>query len=169
MFIDWIGASAERRHRFFGLEPVSSTSVNARFVMHYNETATNKITRTLAPNTTYDAFYLLAYATYALGEQPVTGTNIARMIRRLTPPGKPIDVGPAGIFEAYTTLRHGENIDLNGATGSMDFDLETGEAPFEYALLCVGTGDGGRAADSIESGVVYQSAADRLEGALHCP
>jgi branched-chain amino acid transport system substrate-binding protein len=167
--LDWIGTSAGRRRRFFGLEPVSTRAVNARFVLHYNEGAAQKVTRTVCPNSSYDAFYLAAYATYALGDQPVTGTNLARAVARLVPPGKAIDVGPAGIFDAFSTLRRGENIDVNGATGSLDFDLAKGEAPFDQALLCVGVDDAGRASGSVESGVVFDSAAGRLEGELRCP
>ncbi len=165
----WIGKSAERRSRFFGLEPVSSTSVNARFVMHFNESSPTKATLTNGPNTTYDAFYLLAYATYALGEEPVTGPNLSRAIARLVPPGKPVDVGPEGIFDAYATLRRGDKIDLNGATGSLDFDLASGESPFDHAVLCIGLDGAGAAAESIESGAVFRSATDRIEGTLHCP
>jgi serine/threonine protein kinase/ABC-type branched-subunit amino acid transport system substrate-binding protein len=165
----WVGKSAERRGRLFGLEPVSTTSVNARFVMHYNENAATKVSLTFAPNTSYDAFYLLAYASYALGEEPVTGPNLSRAIARLVPPGRPVDVGPEGIFEAYSTLRRGENIDLNGATGSLDFDLATGEAPFDHAVLCIGVDRAGAASESVESGVVFRSAMNRLEGTPRCP
>ena len=167
--LDWMGSSLERRRRFFGLATLSTTSVNARFVMHYNEGATTKVTRTYAPNSSYDAFYVLAYATYALREKPVTGTNLARAIARLVPPGKTFDVGPADIFDAYSALRRGENIDLNGATGSLDFDLDTGEAPFDQAVLCAALDDKGRPVDSVESGVVFHSSPSRLEGTLRCP
>ena len=137
--------------------------------MHYNETTPEKITRGFAPNTTYDAFYLLAYATYAASGEPLTGASLSRAIARLLPPGRPIDVGPAGIFEAYATLRRGENIDLNGAFGTLDFDMTTGEVPFDQALLCASIDETGKAADSIESGVLFRSRTDSLEGALRCP
>jgi serine/threonine protein kinase len=167
--LEWMGTSRERRRRFVAIEPVSSTSTNARFVLHYNEGAEAKVTRGLAPNSSYDAFYLLAYATYALGNEPVNGLSLGRAIGRLVPPGQPIDVGPAGIFDAFSALQRGESIDLNGATGSMDFDLKTGEAPFDQALLCAGLDDAGRAADSVESGVVFRSKENRLEGTFDCP
>jgi hypothetical protein len=166
--LDWIGSSVERRRRVLGLQ-LESTKVHDRFIQHYNESAAVPITRTSAPDTTYDAFYVLAYATYALGDEPVTGANLSRAIGRLVPPGKPIDVGPASIFEAYSALRRNERIDLVGATGSLDFNLETGEIPFDYAVLCPDIDSAGRAVGAIESGVVFRSAAGVLEGTLHCP
>jgi hypothetical protein len=83
------------------------------------------------------------------------------------PHGEPIDVGPNGIFDALNTLAAGENIDLNGATGRLDFDLESGEAPIDLAILCVKMeGDG---ADNVESGLTYDATAAVLRGAMRCP
>jgi serine/threonine protein kinase/ABC-type branched-subunit amino acid transport system substrate-binding protein len=166
----FIGKSAERRRRFFFLTSVSATTANARFVSRYNEKFPEAaITRTFSPNSSYDAFYVVAYATYALGQAQVTGANLARAIPRLLPPGKAIDVGPSGIFDAFNTLASGANIDLNGATGPLDFDVATGEAPVDLAVLCVGVDPHGQASDSLESGVVYDATAHTLRGALHCP
>ena len=67
------------------------------------------------------------------------------------------------------TLRRGGTIDLNGSLGSLDFDLATGEAKVDQALLCAALDDEGKAADSIESGVLFKSAEDKLEGSLKCP
>jgi hypothetical protein len=145
------------------------TAANARLVMHYNETASKPVTEADAPNSSYDAFYVLAYATYALGDRPVTGATLARSIESLLPPGKPIDVGPSGIFDAYTSLRRGDRIDLNGAFGSLDFDPATGEVPFKHAIECAGIDERGRADHGVESGLVYASDGDRLEGTLRCP
>jgi serine/threonine protein kinase len=163
------GSDPSRRRRFFGLTTVSTTPTNARFVMHYNEAFREKITRTISPNSSYDAFYVLAYATHALGDAPITGTSLASAIPRLLPPGKSIEVGPPGIFEAFTTLRSGQNVDLLGATGKLDFDLTTGDPPVDQAVLCVAVDESKRAFDSVESGLVYRASTAKLEGTLRCP
>jgi serine/threonine-protein kinase len=167
--IAFVGSSADRRRRMFGLTMASNTPTNARLVMHYNQTFHADITRTLSPNTAYDAFYMLAYAVYALGDQPATGSNIARAFSRLLPPGKPIEVGPSNIFDAFNTLRAGQNIDLVGSSGSLDFDTTTGQAPTDDVILCVGVDDKGNASESVESGLVYDATAKKLVGKLHCP
>jgi branched-chain amino acid transport system substrate-binding protein len=160
-----VGRSPEAHARFLSITPVTSTSVNARFVLHFNEGAPRTVTREMAPNSDYDSFYLLAYAAYATKERPITGPALARSLGRLLPPGKAIDVGPAGIFDAYSLLRRGENIDLNGAFGSLDFDVTTGEVPFDYAIVCVS----GEPPRSVESGLVFRSADAQFQGAMHCP
>jgi serine/threonine protein kinase len=167
--LDWIGTSVDRRRRAFGVAPVASRSPNVAFALHYNEVFPEKTTPSLAPSESYDAFYLLAYATYALGDVPPTGASLARAIPRLMPPGKPIDVGPARIFDAYSALRRGESIDLNGAVGSLDFDPSTGEEPVDQTVVCAAIDEHGRAFDDVESGVVFSSAKNALEGALRCP
>jgi serine/threonine protein kinase/ABC-type branched-subunit amino acid transport system substrate-binding protein len=166
----FIGRDASRRHRFFGVTPVSDTPANARLVMHYGETFPEKITRTASPNSTYDAFYFLAFASFALGRDgPVTGERLADAFGRLLPPGRPVDVGIAGIFDAYKTLQNGENVDVTGATGTLDFDLARGEAAFDHSILCVSIDHAGRAIDGIPSGLTYVAATRKLDGQLRCP
>jgi hypothetical protein len=166
----FVGKDPARRHRFFGISEVTNAPPNARFVLHYNEVFDDKIARAGGPNSSYDAFYVLAYATYALNDgAAVTGRALADAIRHLVPPGRPVDVGPAQIFEAFSALRAGENIDLNGATGSLDFDFDTGDAPVDQALLCISVDADGRAVGSMESGVIHDAREQKLRGALHCP
>jgi serine/threonine protein kinase len=167
--LGFLGTDAARRRRVFGLTTVSTTTTNARFVVHYNESFADAITRTWAPNSSYDAFYLAAYAAYALGQKPVTGRALAESIARLVPPGQPIEVGPSGILGAFAALSRGRAIDLIGATGSLDFDLKTGEASIDLAVLCAGTDAGGRAGDAVESGLVFDAKGGRLAGELRCP
>jgi serine/threonine protein kinase len=168
--LTFLGTNADRRHRFFGVTPVSMTEANARFVMHYSETFDDKVTRSYAPNTIYDAFYLLAYATFTVAPgQPVTGPALARGFERLVPPGRRVEVGLPGIFEVFRTLRDGQRVDLTGATGDLDFDLGTGEAPFDYSILCAQVDAAGKAHDGVDSGLVYRAATGKLEGAMTCP
>jgi serine/threonine protein kinase len=166
----YVGTSAERRRRFFALTNVSTTAANARLVTHFNETyGAEKVTRTKVPNSSYDAFYVVAYAALSLGDAPVDGASLSAAIGRLTPPGKPIDVGPLGILEGFGALRGGERIDLNGSIGGLDFDPKTGEAPIDMAVLCIGVDHLGRANEAIESGLVYETRVGKLTGAMSCP
>jgi len=168
--LDFIGTSRDRRRRFFGIAPVATTTANAQLVNHYNEVFPSKITRTFSPNASYDAFYLLAYATYAIPRgEVVTGQRLARAFGKLVPPGPAIEVGIAGIFDAYAMLSRDQAIDMTGATGKLDFDLVTGEAPFDQAILCVGVDEHGKASEGIESGLVYSAGSQQLTGATRCP
>jgi len=165
----FIGEDRGRRARFFGLTTVSNTKVNAQFVTHYNQTFSDRVVRASAPNSSYDAFYLVAYAVYALGRDAVDGRSIARAMTRLVPPGTPIDVGPSSIFAGVAALAACENIDLGGATGRLDFNPSNGEAPVDFAFLCAGVDEAGRATDGVESGLVYDATSFRLQGAMRCP
>jgi hypothetical protein len=127
------------------------------------------VTRTATPNGSYDAFYLLAYAIVALGEEPPSGLALSRALGRLMPPGREVAVGPLEILSGFSALRAGANIDLDGTIGHLDFDLATGEAPVDMAVLCVGVDRTGLATEGIESGMVYDPHEDRLVGDLRCP
>jgi hypothetical protein len=164
------GRDPGKRHRFFAVSNVSSTPTNAKLVLRYNLAFPGEpVARTEAPQPSYDAFYMLAYATYALGDGAVTGPALARALERLLPPGPKIDVGPAGIFAAFDALRAGDRIDLNGALGALDFDTTKGEAPVDYGIVCLGVDDHGHAAPAVDSGLVYDATAKRLVGAMRCP
>jgi serine/threonine-protein kinase len=167
--VAYIGASVERRRRFLGLTSESTTATNARFVARYNEAFSQTVTRTFSPNSSYDAFYLVAYAALALGDGPITGAALSGAVPRLLPPGKAIDVGPSGIFDAMNELASGRNIDLNGATGRLDFDLETGDAPVDLAVLCPDVDAHGVATSVRESGLMYDATSRALRGTLRCP
>ncbi|WP_394836036.1 bifunctional serine/threonine-protein kinase/ABC transporter substrate-binding protein [Pendulispora rubella] len=169
-FFQLLGKNTERRRRFMGVGLPTSTLVNAKLTMHYNETYTPKVTQSGAPGAVYDAAYLLAYAAYAMGDLPMTGSNLARGMARLVPPGEPIDVGPTKIFEAFRLLQEGKSIDLRGAATPLDFDLATGESPIDFALLCAGTDERGMANEAIEPGPIFRAAAKKIEGLpLRCP
>jgi hypothetical protein len=165
----FLGKDAERRRRFFGISVPATTSANAKLTMRYNETFAEKATLNFSPAPPYDALYLVAYAAFVVGDGPITGIGLAAAVSRLIPPGKPIDVGPTRIYEAIDALRHGGNIDLNGAGNPLDYDLTTGESPTDYVIQCVGIGDDGAASDGIESGMRLDAHTRDLKGTLRCP
>jgi hypothetical protein len=170
--IDFAGQDPSRRRRFFAATNVSTTMTNAALVLRYNLAfPAEPIIRTEAPQPSYDAFYVLAYGLYALGDGAVSGPALSGAIGRLLPPGRRVDVGPAHIFDAFETLRSDPtaHVDLGGAIGSLDFDPATGEAPIDYAIVCPGVDDHGAADASVESGLVYDARAKKLVGALRCP
>jgi hypothetical protein len=139
------------------------------FVIRYNAAHAKPVTRYLNPANAYDAFYIVAYATFAVGASRVDGPAIANAFRRLVPPGKGVEVGPMGLFDAIAVLERGDSIDFRGATGALDFDPATGEAPFDFALVCADVDPRGRAAGDVEAGVYLRAASGKIEGQLRCP
>jgi hypothetical protein len=165
-----IGASAERRARFFSIISTSNSAANAHFVIRFNEAHERKVSRTENPGSTYDAFFLLAYAAYARGDALITGPGLAHEFERLVPPGRAIDVGPSQVFEALTQLAAGGRIDLEGTDTTLDYDLTTGEARSDLALVCAAVDEDGNASgESVESGVVFKAKSRSVVGTMHCP
>jgi hypothetical protein len=152
--------------RVLGISPPSNTAVNTKFVLHYNAAYDDKIDPGFAPNTTYDAFYVLAYAAYAAGEKPVTGNLLASSLGRLAS-GKSIEVGPAHALEALVELGAGRNIDLEGAGSHLDLDPATGDDAMDHTIQCVGR-DAEKKLVGVESGLVYDARSGKMRGALTC-
>jgi hypothetical protein len=152
------------------VNPATNNVVNAKMTARYNASYSPKVSVASGPASVYDAFYVLAYAAYAAGDGPLTGSSLSRGIGRLVPPGTSIEVGPTAIFDAFNALRGGDNIDLLGAASGLDFDMATGDARADFAVLCVKAGADGTASEVVESGVSFEARTNKLVGLpLRCP
>ena len=167
----FIGSNAGRRHRVYAIQSVSNSMPNARFVIRYNQTRHAHVSRVTNPSASYDAFYTVAYAAFALApDVRVAGVTLATEFQRLVGPGKSIEAGPTGIFDALDALSLGGTIDLEGIAGGLDFDLSTGEAPADFALLCPNIDAHGRVdGEDVEPGYNYLAKEHQTKGALNCP
>ncbi len=93
----------------------------------------------LSTSNAYDTFYLMAYAAYAAyaaGAPALTGRAVADAMGRLVA-GAPANVGPGDSNQILSALKAQQSVDLLGASGPLDFDLATGEAPSDIQLWCV--------------------------------
>jgi ABC-type branched-subunit amino acid transport system substrate-binding protein len=168
-YYDLFASHADALARFVAVNTPASTAANLAFTFRYNEDYPHPVTPNEAPGMGYDAFYLAAYAAFAAGEQPLTGANLARAIRRLVPPGTHVDVGASGILRAFSILRSGANIDLDGTVTTLDFDFGTGDAKVDFAVYCPRRDNAGKSVVGVESGLVYEAASGHIAGTNHCP
>ena len=168
--INFAGNDTAKRRRFFAVTNRTATTTNAKLVLRYNAAfPAEPVTEAEAPQPSYDAFYVAAYSVYALGDGDIDGIAISRSIGRLVPPGLRVEVGPAQIGEAFEVVRSGGQIDLNGAIGSLDFESKTGEATIDYAVVCPGVDDHGRASTDVDSHLFYDAREKKLVGKMACP
>jgi branched-chain amino acid transport system substrate-binding protein len=165
----WVQQHPEARKRIFGVETAPTTPAVAKLVLRNNQVFPTKVDAFSVKGAPYDGFYVLAYAAAALGGERITGPALARALPRLLPPGEPIDVGAAGIYQALTLLGAGKGFDLVGSVTTLDFDPDTGDAPADFAVFCLAPGQGGALPEVVESGLVYRARTRKLEGAARCP
>jgi hypothetical protein len=169
VILDFVGKDAERRRRFVRINSPTTTVASNRFTTHFNEAFHEKLSTSDAPRPAYDAVYVLAYAAYAAGDVPMTGSSLAKGIARLVGPGPTIEVGPAKIFNGLSALRAGQNIELLGSETRLHFDLATGEADVDAVVQCIKADEHGVAVDSVDSGMFYRAATKALQGTFACP
>ncbi|HEY8089312.1 MAG TPA: hypothetical protein VIF09_15740, partial [Polyangiaceae bacterium] len=162
-----LGKSLDRR-RVFAMSSVEMPS-DAHFLLRFNMLHPGEATATINPGGSYDAFYMAAYAALSLGDRPVTGPAMAAAIPRLLPPGRHVETGSTDVFAALTALSRGENIDLSGTQGPMDFDPVTGDWSPDFTLLCPYVDRDGKVTKDRDSGAVYRARSHAVEGAVRCP
>lgn len=83
----------------------------------------------------YDATFVVAYAIAAVGENiDVTGVAIRDNMNLLVGGPQSFNVGESDIAAVRSLLTEGSPVDLVGASGSLDFDVSTGDVPSDYGL-----------------------------------
>lgn len=121
----------------------------------------------------YDAAYLLAFATATLNGKADTGKGLGDGLKRMSE-GTAIKAGNgADITKAFTTLSASMDgkINFEGASGELDFDPATGEAPSDYLIWCVSNINMNIKIGEL-SGQIYKFKSDKIEGTLDsmkCP
>jgi branched-chain amino acid transport system substrate-binding protein len=165
---DYVGANAELRRRVTGTVPGTTNLFFNAFRGEYN---TQYMGDGTSPDVfgaagAYDAAYLLAYSAVSLGGAQITGPGLAEGLKKMVPPGTPVNVGTDAINGAFASLSNGESIDFNGASGPLDFDVATGEAPSDIQIWCLPAGPGGAAQSAVGSGLFLDAATGQLVGAM---
>ncbi|CAN5677181.1 hypothetical protein BH09MYX1_BH09MYX1_35680 [soil metagenome] len=115
----------------------------------------------------FDSVYLLAYAITSLGTAPVTGKSIADAMKKMVG-GTKLDLIPDNIKTAFNILGAGTALDVNGASGPLDFDLAAHEAESDIVVFCIGKDGGGNPAFA-ETGRFYDASAKKMTGTFACP
>ncbi|GAC1366539.1 MAG: hypothetical protein NVSMB47_17850 [Polyangiales bacterium] len=164
-----IGTNADLRHRVLGTVPGTTAPLYQKFVSHYLSTITDGTQPDQYTAAAYDAAYLLAYASVVVGDQPITGAALDEGLKHTVPPGKVEPVGEDAITEALNELLAKRNIDFDGASGPLDFDVDAGEAQADIQIWCVSADATGKASAIKNSGMYYSATTKKLEGAISCP
>ncbi|HTJ81934.1 MAG TPA: ABC transporter substrate-binding protein [Polyangiaceae bacterium] len=116
----------------------------------------------------YDAIYLMTYSAIAAKDAPLTGERLARGLAKTSDiTGRDVAVGPLAYGQASSDLRDGKAINFDGASGHLDFDLQTGEARSDIQVWCVND-----AGATPRSGRYYDSTTNKMAGAADsgtCP
>ena len=119
----------------------------------------------------YDIGYMLAYSIAATKGGAVTGTALSQNMSLLVGGTSGVDVGTAALSRGFTSMINGEKVDFNGASGPLDFDLTTGEAPSDYSIWCVKR-DPNTPTSHIYlevAGLSYSAKTKSLAGTYACP
>ena len=115
----------------------------------------------------YDSLYLVAYAMVAIGNNPINGDSMSAAMSKMVG-GTKSNVGAGNIQSAFQVLESGNAIDINGASGPLDFDLTKHEALSDITVWCISK-DGNGNPVFASSGRYYDSTTQQMTGTYACP
>jgi branched-chain amino acid transport system substrate-binding protein len=154
------------RARVRGTVPgTTNTLFNAFNIQYLGKYGTNATVFGMAG--AYDSLYLLAYGIVSLGTKPITGQALSDAMAKMVG-GQATNVGAAGIKAAFQVLQSGNAIDINGASGPLDFDLTKHEAISDITVWCISK-DGSGNPIFAPFGRFYDSATQKMSGTFSCP
>lgn len=158
------------RARIRGTQPGSVTPLAQQFFnFGYKGAFGNDSVLAYGMAGSYDIAYMVAYAIAATNGGAVTGTGLAKNMALLVGGTQIVDVGSASLPKGLEAMRKGEKIDFNGASGPLDFDLATGEAPSDYSVWCVKIDPNSSKAIFLEAtGLSYSAKDQKLVGTFAC-
>ncbi len=156
-----VAASPSLADRIVGTVPGRTTTQFAQFASSFKGFHQNKTPGSYA-DTAYDAAYLLAYASVAVGKIQLTGSDFNAGLKKMVG-GVKVPAGPDGINTALNSLTAKNNIDYDGVSGPLDFDVSTGEAPADIVVWCTGI-DAGNQPTFIDSGQYFDALQNSLVG-----
>jgi branched-chain amino acid transport system substrate-binding protein len=166
--------ASDLRARVRGTAPGERGPLYDAFLLRYGEVYPDGPAVTFGAAGSYDIVYMLAYAAFAAPPSdppgaPLTGTRVAEGLLDVVtgdPASSTIAVGPQRLSAAFQALASGNAIKFTGASGPLDFDPQTGEAPSDIDVWCISQ-QGAPAFRS--SGVYYSAASSSLIGTFACP
>lgn len=152
------------RHRIVGTVPGTTSSLFTIFTQRYASKYSDGLELTSGVANAYDALYNVAYAIAASKATTVTGTSVRDGMSKLVG-GTKLDTGSTNITTAFSLFSQNKSIDYNGASGPLDYDLATGEAPGDIQIWCLPKNQStGVISGGTGTTVIYDAASKTLKG-----
>ncbi len=153
------------RLRVRGTVPGTNSALFQTFSLHY-QAKFGSLPNVFGTAGAYDSTYILAYTIASLGAKAPTGASIADAMKKVVG-GTKLAIGPDTLSTAMQALGAGGALDVDGASGPLDFDLSLHEALSDIDLWCVRVFNG---VDTFaSSGRRYDSVTQKMVGAFSCP
>jgi branched-chain amino acid transport system substrate-binding protein len=114
----------------------------------------------------YDSVYLLALTITSLGQTPISGAGIEAAMAKTVGGTTKFAFGKDKTQDAIAAIASGKGLDVDGASGPLDFDLKAHEAPSDIDVWCVANIN--MTATYQSSGRYYDANAKGMTGIFNC-
>lgn len=163
--VERIGANDQLRRRVYGTIGAATGENYDAFVNEYKLNFPDTQADSYAAGA-YDATLLVSYAIAAAGNTPLKGSVVNAGLKKTAMSGGGVPVIRSGyedINKAFAAMP-GTGIDYEGASGPLNFDPVTGEAPADIQIWCVSA-----KASFVPSGLTFSASSGALQGTINCP
>jgi branched-chain amino acid transport system substrate-binding protein len=165
-----IGKDDEMRQRILGTRPGTTRAAFSAFASRYAAAFTDGTSPDgIGPAGAYDATLLASLAAVGAAKPAPTGPDLLAGLKKLVPPGTKVALEPSRLAEALALLAQGTSVDVDGASGPLDFETATGNALSDIQVWCVQKDASGSASGFQSSGQYLKAESGQLEGTLACP
>ena len=151
------------RIRGTGTTPTAdSAPVTNTFNLDYGTRYNSSATAASGTGPSYDAAYAIAFALATLKDQPITGANVAKGLRKLAGGSVTITTGSRDILAAFQSLASGQTITGIGTNCPLEWDANGGVLGGTIEMWCIGIS--GTTPLFQSSGLTYDVKTDQYAG-----
>jgi branched-chain amino acid transport system substrate-binding protein len=153
------------RQRIRGTVPGTNSALFNAFRTRYSSKFPGIFPDVFGMAGAYDSTYLVALAIASIGNGPITGAAIADAMKKMVG-GTKFIVGQDKTQDALNAIAT-KSLDVDGASGPLDFDLSLHEAPSDIDVFCIANQAGTPV--FISSGRFFDATTQKMAGVYACP
>lgn len=131
-------ASLRRRVRGFGITQGAQANVFNKFSLAYQQKYPGADPNTTGVGSSYDATYAVALALASIGDQPLTGKNVVKGLRKLAGGTSVFNTGQADALKAFQKLAAGEQVTVYSGFGPLAWNEQGAVLGGTLEVWCIG-------------------------------
>lgn len=154
------------RLRIRGTVPGTNNALFQGFKLNYQSKHMGAYPDVFGMAGAYDSVYLLALTIASLGQAPIAGPAIETAMSKTVGGPMKFAIGKDKLADAIAAIASGKGLDVDGASGPLDFDLKAHEAPSDIDVWCISNLAMTPAYQS--SGRFYDASTKAMTGIFNC-
>ena len=165
---DYVKDNDALRKRITGSVPGTASPLFNSFASEYSSKFTGDVSSPdiFGAAGGYDSMYMLAFAAASIQDGKINGEKLRDGMKLMVGGNTKIQATANDVNKGLGLVTKNQAIDFDGASGTLEFDVEKGEAPSDIVIWCLGKDSQGNATSGSSSGLLYDAANKTLKGTI---